>query len=217
MLRTHRSPRPLASRPSFTRFRFALAASVLAHGLLLSGPPRDYSWRGRASSPPTVPITVRLQLPSAEVAEVAVVPAQDSRQALSVPRRPKERAKSLPDGESSYGTLQPFPEAPEKSIAPDPRYYPARDLDSYPWPLAPLEFDRRAESGGGEVRLELLIDEKGVVREVVFVQPARPGPGEEGLRAALAATHFMPGRKDGRAVKSRVTLRLDLATADGRR
>jgi hypothetical protein len=99
----------------------------------------------------------------------------------------------------------------------DPHYYSARDLDSYPWPLAPLELDRLPEHPGGPVRLEMLIDEKGVVQEVEFVQPARPGPAEEGLRAALAASHFMPGRKDGRAVKSRVTLRLDLAPADGRR
>jgi len=216
MLRTDRSRQASASRPSFSRFGLALAASALVHGLLLSGPPRAFSWRGWASSPAIVPMTVRLQPPSVQVAEVAVVPAPGSRPAPVAAPRPAARTKSLPDEHAAPRPVQSAAEASALPFVPDPHYYPARDLDSYPWPLAPLELDRLPEHPGGQVRLEMLIDEKGVVQEVVFVQPARPGPAEEGLRAALAATHFMPGRRDGRAVKSRVTLRLDFATADGR-
>ena len=89
---------------------------------------------------------------------------------------------------------------------PDPNYYPARDLDDYPRPLAPLRIGRPARAGAGEMRLELLIDEHGLVRDVVFAGPAQPGGAEEELRATLAATPFMPARKDGRAVKSRVLM-----------
>ena len=97
---------------------------------------------------------------------------------------------------------------------PDPNYYPARDLDDYPRPLAPLRIGRPARSSAGEVRLELLIDERGVVREVVLAGPAEPGAAEEELRATLAATPFMPARKDGRAVKSRVLMSINFEIAN---
>ena len=93
--------------------------------------------------------------------------------------------------------------------APDPIYYPARDLDDYPRPLAPLRIGRPARASAGEVRLELLIDEYGVVRDVVLAGPAQPGGAEVELRATLAATPFMPARKDGRPVRSRILLSLN--------
>jgi hypothetical protein len=89
-------------------------------------------------------------------------------------------------------------------VAPDPHYYAARDLDTYPWPLAPLPLEHLAGVRSGEVRLELLIDELGVVREVLSVGRARPDLEDEELRAALTAAQFVPARKDGRAVKARV-------------
>jgi len=169
-------------------------------------------------------MTVRLQPPPAEVPELAIVPKEWGQTRLSEPGQMKQKIESdpilpraQPDEHAAPRPVQSAAEASALPLVPDPRYYPARDLDSYPWPLAPLELDRLPENPGGQVRLEMLIDEKGVVQEVVFVQPARPGSAEQGLRAALAATHFMPGRRDGRAVKSRVTLRLEFATADGRR
>jgi protein TonB len=90
--------------------------------------------------------------------------------------------------------------------AADPAYYTARDLDSYPRPLAPFRIDRAAGEGAGEVRLEILIDELGVVRDMTFAWPAVPAPVEEKLRAALATTRFLPAQKDGRAVRSRIVL-----------
>jgi hypothetical protein len=101
------------------------------------------------------------------------------------------------------------PEAPALPPAPDPHYYPARDLDTYPRPLTPLRLDRPTGELSGEVRLEILIDEYGVVRDVVLVQPARSRGSEEGLRATLAATPFMPARRHGRPVRSRILLSLN--------
>jgi hypothetical protein len=63
------------------------------------------------------------------------------------------------------------------------------------------------------MRLELLIDELGVVRDVVFTGPAELRGAEEELRATLAATSFIPARKDGRAVKSRVLISISFAAA----
>lgn len=100
---------------------------------------------------------------------------------------------------------------------PDLNYYPARDLDDYPRPLVPLRIDRPAHAGAGEVRLEILIDERGVVRDVVFAGPAQPKGAEEELRATLAATPFMPARKDGRPVRSRILLGLNPGAEEGER
>ena len=101
--------------------------------------------------------------------------------------------------------------------APDLHYYPARDLDDYPRPLAPLRFDRPAGGGAGEVRLEILVDERGVVQDVIFARPVEPGRAYEGLRVMLATTHFLPARKDGHAVRSRIVLSVGFDAVDSER
>jgi protein TonB len=101
--------------------------------------------------------------------------------------------------------------------APDPSYYTAGDLDRYPKPLAPLQIKRAAGDGAGEVRLEVLIDERGIVQEMIFAGPAAPARVEEALRATLAATRFLPAQKDGRAVRSRIVLSVGFDPKDGER
>ncbi|HEY7657685.1 MAG TPA: hypothetical protein VH881_12515 [Burkholderiales bacterium] len=100
---------------------------------------------------------------------------------------------------------------------PDPRYYLARELDSYPRPLSPLRFGRPADSSAEEVLLEILVDERGVVQDVISARPAERSRADEELRAMLAATPFLPARKDGRLVKSRLVLRVRLDPEDGKR
>jgi protein TonB len=104
---------------------------------------------------------------------------------------------------------------------PDPTYYAARDLDVYPRPAVPLDFDRLGPrftaSAAGRFRAVLLIDEGGAVKEIAAIETEPPGWPQQELRAALAATRFFPGQKDGRAVKSRVLLSVsfDPARAEG--
>ncbi|HEY7743555.1 MAG TPA: hypothetical protein VIA19_10965 [Burkholderiales bacterium] len=100
--------------------------------------------------------------------------------------------------------------------APDSRYYPAHDLDTYPRPIAPLQLDVLREGRTSEVRFELLIDEAGVVRDVIFFELSRPGALEDGLRAVLIAARFQPALKDGRAVRSRLVLSIGLDSASER-
>lgn len=109
---------------------------------------------------------------------------------------------------------EPDSRPPAPLQAPDPIYYPARDLDDYPRPLAPLRIGQLVRAGAGEVRLELLIDERGVVRDVVFAGPAESRGAEEELRATLVATSFMPARKDGRPVRSRILLSLNFGAEE---
>jgi len=93
----------------------------------------------------------------------------------------------------------------------DPTYYSAHDLDVYPQPVMPLDLDHLAggdAAGTGRFRLDLLIDESGVVDKIALIEADPPGPLQEALRAALMATRFEPGQRGGRAVKSRVVLRV---------
>ena len=83
----------------------------------------------------------------------------------------------------------------------DPTVYTARDLDSLPVPVFPLEFSR-LPLASTTIRIELLLDEHGTVNEIT-ISGAIPEPE---LRAAIAATAFVPARKDGRAVRSRIVL-----------
>jgi hypothetical protein len=187
--------------PSFPRtlgrLQLALALSALAHGALLAIPLVETRWPGAAPGAIDMPMTVRFAPPPAAVPEpAAVTHAEGSRMPAL--------AGSSRHGESALAVTvvaPPDADAPVVLRVPDPTYYAARDLDTYPRPARPLELER--PSGLGSIRLLLLIDEHGVVNEI---SPVEAGRLDEALRAALAATRFIPGRKDGRDVKSRVLL-----------
>lgn len=185
----------------------ALATSAAAHlflaqSLVLDEPQRAARPAGAAT------ITVRLELPAGPAAPVP----EPSLLAL----------RAGPRAAAGDGGRQAAPprtgERPKQDAvaplvlpqAPDPTYYSARDLDVYPQPAAPLDFDRLArgitEGVAGRLRLALLIDEGGIVKEIAVIEAEPSGRLQEELRVALAATRFLPGRKDGRAVKSRVLL-----------
>ena len=169
----------------------------------------DSPWRHWKPHPFTAPISVRLEALPVQAPEVAVVSVSaPDHVPLAAPRSPARTGQS-PQRDAPIVEARPGPEEPVPLLASDPHYYPAHELDSYPWPLAPLQLGGLAEVRGGEVRLELLIDEFGVVREIVLAERTRHDQADAGLRALLAATHFVPARKDGRAVRSRVTLRVD--------
>jgi protein TonB len=195
------SPPSVFSPAPVARFGVALAASAFAHWMLLAAPVSHLARQGMAPIPDNAPMTVRLapapvlvpEVPAPEKWGQTRFSASVSQQGQKVESDPVLKVESDP-------VLPP--------VLPDLNYYPARDLDDYPRPLAPLRIDRPGHAGAGEVRLELLIDERGVVRDVAFAGPARPGAEEEKLRAALAATPFAPARKDGRPVRSRILLRL---------
>jgi len=192
-------------RPAAGRFALALAASsalhlFLATSLALEAP----RWGARPAGGD--PIAARLLPPAAPAPEPPVdaftagpraAAGNDSRRVAPA----RKRVFPKPEAASSPGLPQAL----------DPTYYSARDLDVYPRPAVPLDLDRFAGGvAGGRFRLALLIDEGGVVNEITVVEAGPPGRWQEQLRAALAATRFIPGKKDGRAVKSRVLLSVSL-------
>jgi hypothetical protein len=210
------SPLSPHSPPPVARLGAALAASALAHWMLLSTLPEGSPRQRRASFPGPVPLTVRLapmripapEAPHSSIPEMPRVPA--------LRKSPAGRAEHVPGGNIVSGAAQSAVETPALPPPPDSRYYPARDLDTYPRPLTPLRIEQPLGSSAGEIRLELLIDEHGVVRDVTFSSSTDPSGVHESLRGALMATVFIPAIKDGRAVKSRIVLGFGYPTASER-
>jgi protein TonB len=184
--------------------------------MFLSHPPEGWPRQGGVSFPGLASLTVRLapmQVPLPED------PDSSAPQAGRVPAPAKSltvHAESVPTKDPVSATVRSAAESLTLPPAPDSRYYPARDLDTYPRPLAPLQLDVLREGRTGEVRFEMLIDEAGVVQGVIFIEPSQPGAVEEGLRAVLAAARFQPALKDGRAVRSRLVLSVSLESASER-
>jgi protein TonB len=97
----------------------------------------------------------------------------------------------------------------------DLQWYEARDLDSYPRPLAAIEPSypsaRQADGRPGHVTLMLAIDETGVVRDAVLVSAEPEGVFETAALAAARAALFAPARKNGSAVRSKIVVKLRFA------
>jgi len=97
---------------------------------------------------------------------------------------------------------------------PDPTYYGVRQLDVFPHLVLPLSFGDGAPSRRwGRVLVQLQIDEQGVVTEFTLVEGEPAAAVEAGLRPIFMAARFSPGRRAGRAVKSRVLINVDYGTA----
>ena len=166
---------------------------------------------GRAYSGATAALTVRLALQPATAAAILLapeIPATAPQLKRPAPG-PDREAHAITANTAVRRVPDPHPLAPPQ--VPDPTYYTARDLDVYPRPIAPLELDRIAAgtSVAGRVALALLIDEQGAVNDIAFAGTVAPERLREALRAVLAAARFLPARKDGHAVKSRVVLSVD--------
>jgi protein TonB len=94
----------------------------------------------------------------------------------------------------------------------DPTWYPAKQVDVHPtalYPIKPGYPDKAAEQGvEGNVVLLLLIDGAGAVKEATVVEAEPEGYFEESALATFRNARFAPAQKNGRAVKSRVLIRV---------
>ena len=100
----------------------------------------------------------------------------------------------------------------EVPLIEDPTYYPAKQVDVHPKAvrsIKPAYPDKAAEQGiEGSVVLLLLIDEAGVVKEASVAEANPEGYFEVSTLAAFRNEPFKPAQKNGRAVKSRVLIRV---------
>lgn len=205
-----------------SRLRLALAVSVFSHLLFAAALVSEVPQRG-AQVIGAAPIMVRLEyLSRVPPASPAVADPDEP----PIPRR-IDRRTAASGGErpaaplSEVSATKPDLAAPlALPQVPDPTVYTARDLDSYPRPVVPLDAGRLEDPAAGKsvsVRFELIIDEHGIVNDVALAGPGPAGLLDTELRAMLAAARFIPARKDGRAVKSRVLLSIDLIVKNGDR
>jgi len=206
------------------RFALALAASACLHfwlaaGIAVDAPERVASPAARiltaqlepVPAPPTLEAQPERQPALSDLAEPRPLPARSPPH----PERISPATKRSEPAAASPGAIAgaALPAASVLPFTADRAYYPARELDVYPAPRAPLSFEypERAarEQVGGSVRIMLLLDEAGAVDSVSVVAAEPPGYFEDSVRGVFAATRFFPARKDGRAVKSRVLINVE--------
>jgi len=211
------------AQPSGARLVLALAFSVVLHAAVMFGirarPPEPLA--AGAAGPV---ITARIapepdgerlpEPPTDQIPQPAIAPAE-----LSAESRASESGSLASEAASRTQAAQPAvpqdkPAASrgglEVPVIQDPTYYPARLLDEYPRPVVPVEpqYPSRAALNDvpGKVLLLLLIDETGRVNEVSVIEATPPGYFEEAALAVFRNVQFVPARKDGRAVRSRVVI-----------
>ena len=130
---------------------------------------------------------------------------------------------SLPAGQDVLPVeMSPVPPAPSVALqsvvapartavagsAPDSRFYLARELDQYPVPLSRLALGESRGNAAGSVRLWVSIDHAGKVIDAAVIDAEPPGVLEQDARERVLTTRFLPARRDGRPVNSRVLLEL---------
>ena len=105
--------------------------------------------------------------------------------------------------EPPIATLQSSP--PSGSI-----YYAESEVDVMPLALDPITprypSGSAATSDGGTVRLRLLIDATGVVRDVAVLQAQPTEVFDESARDAFSSIRFRPAEKDGQAVRCQISI-----------
>lgn len=178
----------------------ALIASALVHYLIVDG------WPPSGGLPHVPAARLQLQAQLELPGEPLVVPEVRSGE------RPAEPILAPPVAPAA--PAPPLVTAVERQAmasagvaAPDSRIYPARELDRYPVPLAPL--DLRAGLGhAGTVRFWVTVDPAGNVADVDRVENDAPAALASLARQLLLATRFEPGFKDERPVKCRILLEL---------
>ena len=192
------------------RFALALAASLALHlALILGIQIKAAQQSGRL--PPVMEVRIerlageesgatRLTgFPAARVADEREVPVREEQAPLARPVAPAaEPAPLLP-------TL-------EIPLIEDLTWYPAKQVDVHPAALHPIKPDypdKAAEQGvEGSVVLLLLIDEAGRVKEATVAEANPEGYFEASALDAFRPARFVPAQRQGRAVKSRVLIRV---------
>lgn len=203
------------SQAAFARLSIAVVLSATLHVYLIYGlalKPSDGP-SGRVSI-----IDARL-LPEPAVMMGATMAASATKRSRIPPARLQDPSLREPI-ETPVLAAQASPardRSPEPEVStaglPDPVHYAARELDVYPQPLNRIEpvYPQTALAGatGGSVTLLLLIDESGRVTDASVVDASPQDVFEESALRALAATAYSPAQRDGRAVRSRILVKVD--------
>jgi protein TonB len=179
----------------------------------LHDPPR------RAGPPPSTvpPGPMQRRVHDAVATPAPPQPASSGAGALLEPA-PPHAAEADPPAWRTANTASAEDALPpvEMPLLADPTWYSAAQLDVFPVarePVRPSYPQGEAAASGGVVTLLLRIDEAGRVHECSVVEARPQAVFDEAALAAFRAAQFLPGRKDGRAVRSRVLVKVAFAPA----
>jgi TonB family protein len=178
----------------------ALGASLLLHGAALTladrlpvgGTRPAQEWAQWGSGALQARLTDRAPEPAATLAPPAM----------------PGRARQSGSGANHAATALP-------GVVAAPRYLPVDELDERPQIRSHVEpaFPLDANAPAGRVVLRLLIGETGAVDKAVVVRADPPGPFEVAAVEAFKPARFSPGRKNGVAVRSALTMELKFGEA----
>jgi protein TonB len=207
------SVRPV-ERGSWQRLGVAMLASAALHAWLAFGLPVKAA-RTQGVAGPVIEARLMAATPSAApVPSGSKAPAHPPDVVPEVAEAAPEPAHEAPPPVVTRADPPPVegpPGIPVPQIE-DTEFYPARQLDQYPKPVAEvgLKYPRRAgtEVMSGTVTLLLLIDDLGIVVEATVVEADPPGYFEDAAIEAFKAVLFTPGQRDGRVVKSRLVVQV---------
>lgn len=134
--------------------------------------------------------------------------------AVTAPHAATAAAAGAPESKRSGGTgaaLAPMAVIDAAPLA-DPVFYTTRQLDVLPRPVVPIvpEYPPMLASTNvsGWVLLRLRLDESGRVLSVQVRASEPAGVFDQAARQAFADARFEPGRKDGRAVRSQIEIKI---------
>lgn len=217
------TPTKLADLDAVDRFALALVASLALHlALILGVQIKAAQQSGKTQSA----MEVRIERQAGEVSSVAlptgepsVVQVTNESGTVEQVRDQKEVPPPVMPASPAVEQASPLLPALKVPLLEDPTWYPAKQVDVHPtalYPIKPVYPDKGVELGvDGKVVLLLLIDEAGVVKEVSVVEADPEGVFEESALAAFRSARFSPAQKSGRAVKSRVLIRVTYELGGG--
>ena len=210
------TPTKLGDLDAVDRFALALVASLALHLVLILGVQIKAAQQpGKAPSVMEVRIERQVgEVSSVELStgeSVAVQVTHENETAEPV-RDQKEVQPPAISASPAVEQANPLLPALEVPLLEDPTWYPAKQVDVHPTALRPIKPaypDEGSEKGvEGIVVLLLLIDEAGVVKEASVMEANPEGVFEESALSAFRNARFVPAQKNGRAVKSRVLIRV---------
>ncbi|BAN36340.1 hypothetical protein SCD_n02538 [Sulfuricella denitrificans skB26] len=193
------------------RFALALAVSLALHLALVFGvhikasQPEERSRSAMEVRIERVP-QVRIESLSLESAvEISVKKPEEPKPSVEEPaRQPPALAEPAP-------AILPTMEIP---LLEDPTWYPAKQVDVHPTALYEIKPVYPEQGVEGYVVLLLLIDESGAVKEAEVMEANPEGIFEESALSSFREARFAPAQKNGRAVKSRVLIRVSYELND---
>ena len=183
-----------AFRPT-RRLALALGLSLLAHALI-AGNWSDFS------GDRTVPrwrVEARIEAPGVSAPDSEVSPSHTPVATVTPASTGGVRTASVAGSRKQQESAAP---PPSNGGGVDRHFYSARELDHYPEPLNRQELLAGAATA---VRVWVSIDREGVVREVAAADVGDP---VESARERLLTVRFLPARRAGLPVNSRVLMEL---------